>query len=190
MQADRLWVDSLHQQEPTTGMPRVAARNVVSGPACASTDVARVHVSTLRASNCGERGQKMHPRDFAAGFEATALHHVLKGLPSNCVKNPATVMFVGSKAGACSFSDMALGRLLRYLPLGLAVHAAAVAVRLVPAFPAFPSSIISAADTALADPAFPRREHTSCMLSGSGEWCSTWWSTCPLWAKIRTNPRV
>jgi hypothetical protein len=97
----------------------------------------------------------MHPRDFAAGFEATALHRVLKGLPSNCVKNPATVMFAGKKAGACSFSDMALGRLLRYLPLGLAVHAAAVAVRLVPTFPAFPLSILSAADIALAANAPP-----------------------------------
>ena len=132
----------------------------------------------------------MHPRDFAAGFEATALHRVLNGILVLREELSHRYVCRQKKAGACSFSDMALGRLLRYLPLGLAVHAAAVAVRLVPAFPAFSLSILSAADTALADPAFPRREHTSCMLSGSGEGCLTWWSICPLWARIRTNPRV
>ena len=157
-----------------------------SGPTCASKDVARVHDSNVEAQTA-ERGQKMHPRDFAAGFEATALHRVLNGIL--VLREELSYRYVSrQESGRVFFLRYSPRQLLSYLSPGLAVHAAALAVRR--RVPAFPSPILSAADTALAVPAFPRRERTSSMLSGSGEWCSTWWSTYPLWARIRTNPRV
>src|ERR687893_101473 len=129
----------------------------------------------------------MHPRDFAAGFEATALHRVLNGIL--VLSEELSYRDVcQQESGRVFFLRYSPRQLLSYLLLGLAVYAAALAVRR--RVPAFPSPILSAADPPLAVPAFACHDRTSCTLSGSGGLWSTWWSTRPPWAKIRTSSRV
>src|SRR5918998_4193742 len=104
-----------------------------------------------------ERGQEMHPRDFAAGFEATALHRVLNGIL--ILSEEFSYRDVcQQESGRVFFLRYGPRQLLSYLLLGLAVYAAALAVRR--RVPAFPSPILSAADTALAVPAFACYDRT------------------------------